>query len=199
LALVAYSFGWGAFSGIAAGILNNLFARPFLGVGGAGFIEEPLKAYGIYLIAKNQRIQSEFNDHLDGMVYGAAAGAGFAGLENFWYLFDMIVNLQYPALFAVLIRSVTGFMHIAWTSIAGRSLGLAKALKGEVKFIDLLPGVLVSALLHFFWNISPPLLSFAVIFPLIINMVRIQVKTAVADEYRWGFACFAPDELSEEV
>lgn len=193
-ALVAYSFGWGAMCGIAAGVLNEIIARPFLGLGGAGFIEEPLKAYGVYLIASNKRVKSEFNDHLDGMVYGAAAGAGFAGLENFWYIFEMAVNLQYPAFFAVLIRSITGFMHISWTALAGRSLGLAKVMKGDVTLMDLLPGVIVSALIHFLWNTSTPIIAFGIILPVMINAIRVQVKTALADEKRWGFACFAPDE-----
>ena len=47
LALVAYCFGWGAFIGIAAGVLNTVVTSPLLGVGGAGFIEEPLKALGV--------------------------------------------------------------------------------------------------------------------------------------------------------
>ena len=112
LALVAYCFGWGAFIGVAAGIVNAVVTAPFLGAGGAGFVEEPLKALGVYLVARS-RLGGEFNDHLDGMVYGAAAGAGFAGLENFWYLYEMIVNNSYPALSAVMVRSITAFMHIA--------------------------------------------------------------------------------------
>ena len=72
IALVAYCFGWGAFSGILAGILNSVITAPFLGAGGAGFIEEPIKIIGVYLIVRNTRLSNEFNDHLDGLVYGAA-------------------------------------------------------------------------------------------------------------------------------
>jgi RsiW-degrading membrane proteinase PrsW (M82 family) len=194
IALIAYSFGWGALCGITAGVLNQVVARPLLGLPGAGLIEEPLKAYGVYLIASNKRINSEFNDHLDGMVYGAAAGAGFAGLENFWYIRQMVVSYQYPAIFAIFVRSITGFMHIAWTANAGRSLGLAKVNKGYVKLVDLLPGVIVSGIIHFLWNASSPVIAFAVLFPLMSNAIRVQVRTALADEDRWGYACFAPNE-----
>ena len=194
LALVAYCFGWGAFSGIVAGIFNTLITEPFLGVGGAGFIEEPLKIYGVYLIAKSSRVGAEFNDHLDGMVYGAAAGAGFAGLENFWYLYEMIVNLQYPALTAVLVRSTTAFMHLAWSAVAGRSLGLAKAMKGHVELVDLVPGVVVAAVIHMIWNLSDPLIAFAVILPFMLFSLRQQIKTGLGDEEKWGYQCFAPDE-----
>lgn len=194
MALVAYCFGWGAFSGILAGIFNTLITEPFLGVGGAGFIEEPLKIYGVFLIAKSSRIGNEFNDHIDGMVYGAAAGAGFAGLENFWYLYEMIINLQYPAIEAILVRSVTAFMHLAWSAMAGRSLGLAKALKGRVELVDLVPGVAVAAVMHMLWNLSDPLIAFAIILPFMVFSLRQQVRTGLGDEERWGYQCFAPDE-----
>jgi RsiW-degrading membrane proteinase PrsW (M82 family) len=197
LALVAYCFGWGAFSGIAAGVLNTIITGPFLGVGGAGFIEEPLKIFGVYLIASSSRVGDEFNDHIDGMVYGAAAGAGFAGLENFWYLYEMIVNLQYPALTAILLRSTTAFMHLAWSAVAGRSLGLAKTLKGRIELVDLVPGVAVAAALHMIWNLSDPLIAFAVILPFMLFSLRQQVRTGLRDEERWGYQCFAPDEGKE--
>lgn len=198
LALVAYCFGWGAFIGIAAGVLNAVVTAPLLGVGGAGFIEEPLKALGVYLVARG-RLGSEFNDHLDGMVYGAAAGAGFAGLENFWYINEMIVNNSFPAIQAVLVRSMTAFMHIAWTATAGRSLGLAKALKGEVQLSDLAPGVLVAALIHMVWNTVPPFIAFGFILPFMVESLRRQIRTALDDERRWGYECFAPDERPREV
>jgi len=198
LALVAYCFGWGAFIGIAAGVLNAVVTSPLLGAGGAGFIEEPLKALGVYLVARS-RLGQEFNDHLDGMVYGAAAGAGFAGLENFWYLQEMIVNSSFPPLQAVLVRSMTAFMHIAWTATAGRSLGLAKVLRGKVQLSDLAPGVLVAALIHMVWNSVPPIIAFGLILPFMAESLRRQIGTALDDERRWGYECFAPDEGPGEV
>jgi RsiW-degrading membrane proteinase PrsW (M82 family)/RNA polymerase subunit RPABC4/transcription elongation factor Spt4 len=194
LALVAYCFGWGAFSGIIAGFLNTVITGPFLGVGGAGFIEEPIKIAGVYWIARNTRLKNEFNDHLDGMVYGAAAGAGFAGLENFWYITEMVFSGSYPPLYAVFIRSITGVMHILWSSLAARSLGLAKAMKGSIDREDLIPGTLVSAVLHFLWNTAPTIFSLGVLFPFTLNSVRRMIKTAVQDETNWGYAQFAPDE-----
>ncbi|MBN2335728.1 PrsW family intramembrane metalloprotease [Candidatus Bathyarchaeota archaeon] len=194
LALVAYCFGWGAFSGIAAGVLNVLITARYFGVGGAGFIEEPLKVIGVYLIAKSSHVKSEFNDPLDGMVYGAAAGAGFAGLENFWYLTEMIMNNNVPPFTVVLVRSITGFMHLAWTAIAGRSLGVAKAMKGEIELVDLLPGVAVSAVIHMLWNLSPTIVAFSLILPFMVTSLQRQVRTALDDERRWCYHFFAPDE-----
>ncbi len=194
LAIVAYCFGWGTFSGILAGVLNNIFTGQVLGIGGAGFIEEPLKIYGVYRIAKSARVGDEFNDHLDGIIYGAAAGAGFAGVENFWYITEMVLNNAYPALVAILVRSITGVMHICWSAIAGRGLGVAKASKGYITGDDIIPGVLVAAVIHFLWNSSPGDISFFVILPFTIFGVRNMIKAALGDEKRWGFEFFAPDE-----
>lgn len=194
LAIVAYCFGWGAFSGILAGILNTIFLTNFIGAGGAGFIEEPLKIYGVYRIATSTRAKEEFNDHLDGIIYGAAAGAGFAGLENFWYIYDMVINGAYPAVFAILIRSITGIMHICWSAIAGRSLGVAKATKGYIEKRDMLPGVLVAAIIHFIWNSSSGDISLLILLPFTLAGLRNMIKAAVEDERKWGFEFFAPDE-----
>lgn len=194
LAVVAYCFGWGAFSGILAGILNTIITTPFLGVGGAGFIEEPLKIYGVYRIAKSARLGNEFNDHLDGLIYGAAAGAGFAGLENFWYITNMVMNAAYPAFFAIFIRSITGIMHICWSAIAGWGLGVAKAKKGSIELTDLVPGLLVSAVIHYAWNSSGGDIALFVILPFTFFGVRNMIKAAVEDERKWGFEFFAPDE-----
>jgi RsiW-degrading membrane proteinase PrsW (M82 family) len=194
LVVVAYCFGWGAFSGIIAGILNSVISQTFLGVGGAGFIEEPLKIYGVYQIAKTSRMRNEFNDHLDGIIYGAAAGAGFAGLENFWYISDMVLNNAYPAIFAIIIRSLTGVMHVSWSAIAGRSLGVAKAKKGTIQRRDMLPGVIVAAFIHYMWNTLSGDLSLFLILPFTLGGLRNMIKAAVEDEKRWGFEFFAPDE-----
>ena len=194
IALVAYCLGWGAFSGIMAGILNVLITAPYLGAGGAGLIEEPIKIIGVYWLVRSTSLKNEFNNHLDGMVYGAAAGAGFAGLENFWYLTEMVFNESFPPLYAVFIRSFTGVMHIAWSSIAMRSLGLAKAMKGSVESKDLIPGTLVSAGLHFLWNIVPSFFSISIIFPFTLLSLRKMILTALQDERNWGYEQFAPDE-----
>ncbi len=194
IVIVAYCFGWGAFSGVLAGVLNTIITEPFLVAGGAGLIEEPLKIWGVYQIAKSARMRNEFNDHLDGIIYGAAAGAGFAGLENFWYISEMVLNNAYPALFAIVIRSITGVMHISWSAIAGRSLGVAKATRGEIRRSDMLPGILVAAGIHFLWNTLSTDIAFFLILPFTLGGLRNMIAAAVEDEKRWGFEFFAPDE-----
>ena len=197
--LVVYVFGWGAFSGVLAGGLNSFFIGENGNPGLAAFIEEPLKIIGVYMLSRSTRAKAEFNDHLDGMVYGAAAGAGFAGLENFWYLTEMIVNQNFPAILAILVRSTTAFGHIAWSAVAGRSLGLAKVLKGKTEIVDLVPGLMLSVLLHFLWNTVDTLVAFFVLLPLTVLILKRYIDSSLADEKQWGYQCYAPDEDGEQV
>jgi RsiW-degrading membrane proteinase PrsW (M82 family) len=190
--LVAYVFGWGALAGIIASFINSLIAVPLLGAPGAAFVEEPLKILGVYLLIRRGRVGTEFNDHMDGMVYGAAAGAGFAGLENLFYTFLIVRNEGLPLAAAFIIRSATAFGHIAWSAMAGRSLGLAKALRGRVVVTDMIPGLLIAIGMHFLWNLLP--ISFMFILPVSIIVLTRLIRAAVRDETEWGFETSAPVE-----
>jgi len=194
LALIAVTFGWGVFCGIFAALLNFLVAIPLLGSPGAAFVEEPLKLLGVYWLARNRRLSAEFNDHLDGMVYGAAAGAGFAGLENLQYLLEMIFGGGLPALGAVAIRSATSFCHIAWSAAAGRSLGLAKAMRGRTILRDLIPGLIIAIPMHFLWNAVNAAIALFALLPVYAIITLRLVRAAQQDEVRWGYQASAPVE-----
>ncbi|MFP3951320.1 MAG: PrsW family glutamic-type intramembrane protease [Candidatus Bathyarchaeia archaeon] len=193
LSLVLYMFGWGALAGILASILNA-FVLPVFGVPGAAFVEEPLKILGVYLLSRRSEMGSELNDHLDGMVYGAAAGAGFAGLENLYYILQMVMSGGVPAVAAILVRTATSMGHIAWSAFVGRSMGLAKALRGRSRLRDLIPGLMIAIPLHFLWNSLPPLLGLGTILPFITYALTRQVDQAIKDEEGWGYRFHAPDE-----
>ncbi len=195
LALILYAFGWGAFSTIIASVLNVVLAVPVLGAPGAAFVEEPLKIYGVYILAKNRRVGRELNDHLDGMVYGAAAGAGFAGVENIYYIIQMVSGGGVPPLAAIIIRSTTAFGHIAWSAMAGRTIGLAKALRGHIHLRDCIPGLIVSVSLHFLWNYLSPIISLGVILPFTVYSLTRLIRAALNDERQWGFSYQAPTEV----
>ncbi|MFQ6054259.1 MAG: PrsW family intramembrane metalloprotease, partial [Candidatus Bathyarchaeia archaeon] len=194
LSIVALTFGWGVFSGILAAILNLSIAMPLLGPPGAAFIEEPLKMVGVYWLAEHGRLSAEFNDHLDGMVYGAAVGAGFAGLENLYYILQMISRGGLPPVTTIAIRSAASICHIAWSAMAGRSLGLAKALRGHTRLWDLIPGLVVAIPMHYIWNASPPTFSLFLLLPFFITVLSRQVRAAQRDEASWGYLSSAPVE-----
>lgn len=193
LTLVTLTFGWGAFCGIFAAIFNVLVV-PLLGIPGAALVEEPLKLFGVFLLARHSKLGLELNDHLDGMIYGAASGAGFAGLENLYYLMEMVFSGGVPPILAIAVRSAASFNHIAWSAIAGRSLGLAKALRGHTRISDMLPGLVVVVPLHFMWNLFSPILTLLILLPYTVLVLFRQVKAAQRDEAGWGYPGKAPVE-----
>ncbi len=191
--LIAYLFGWGAVAGILSLYVNQLVV-PFLGVSGAALVEEPFKLFGVYLLAKSKIVSSEINSHLDGMIYGAAVGAGFASLENISYLLSAGGGIYVSQM--MLSRSTTSFCHIAWTAIGARTLGLANALRGNIRITDMIPGLMISIPLHFTWNLFPEtdLLRSFVIMPVTLLILIREVNMAVDDEVRWGFESVSPNE-----
>ncbi len=162
--------------------------------------EEPAKIAGVYILASSVKYRDEFNDHLDGLVWGAAAGAGFAISENLAY----ILKLTTPGLFfgaampfeqAVLIRSMTGMMHVIATALVGRWLGLMKARFGTLKARDLIPGLLVGILFHMLWNASPYIILNVLLLLAGLFILFKYVKEALDDEKMWGWRMgYAPVE-----
>ena len=71
---------------------------------------------------------------------------------------------------------------------------MAKALKGDISQVDIIPGIIVTAILHYAWNTAPSILSISMIFPFTLNSFRMMIKTALEDERNWGYEQFAPDE-----
>jgi len=194
LPLVAYTFGWGALCAIFASVLNESVFIPLLGASGAAFVEEPLKIAGVSWLAMHKVYEAELNDHLDGMIYGAAVGAGFAGLENFAYIYAMVVNQEASTLSAIALRSASSLNHIAWSAVAGRSIGLAEVLRGYSKHTDVLPGLVVAIPLHFLWNIVSPIIALFILLPFNLFTVFRMVAAAQRDEQNWSYETRAPVE-----
>ena len=194
LSLVAYTFGWGAFCAIFASILNESIFIPLFGVPGAALVEEPLKIIGVYWLAMHRVYEAELNDHLDGMIYGAAVGAGFAGLENFSYIYTMIMSQEVSTWFAIAFRSAASLNHIVWSAIAGRSIGLAEVLRGYSKRSDVIPGLVVAIPLHFLWNIVNPIVALFILLPFNLFSLGRMIRAAQRDEVNWGYKTAAPIE-----
>jgi RsiW-degrading membrane proteinase PrsW (M82 family) len=124
------------------------------------------------------------------MIYGASVGAGFASLENMLYLF---YGNPSSIPLALLARVTTTFCQIAWTAIAARTLGLALALRGNMKVTDLLPGLLVVIPLHFLWNSFPDFMRGWFMLPIMLLILFREVNMAVNDEVSWGFKLVGPN------
>lgn len=201
--LIILSVGWGAFSAFLV-ILFWVVLVPDIDVPawiGGPLPEEPIKMLGVYWLATHKRLGEEFNDHLDGMVYGAAVGAGFMIAENFIYVVYMLSE-GISLTVAVLVRSSIG--HICYSALAGRWLGLAKVRKGKIHVADIVPGLVVAMTLHGLWNspLSDPVLElfyylgdefgfivglFLVASPYYLILYK-YVREALRDEKRWGYS-----------
>lgn len=201
--LVLLVFCWGVFSGILAGLLNSLLGPYFARLYGsytlvAAFVEEPVKALGLYALARHRRYGREFNTPLDGIVYGFAVGIGFFAMENFYYFL-------WEGPWTLAIRALLTWDHGVFVAITGLWLGIAKAKRGRVVLLDLVPGMSVAVFLHMLWNEVITFLGtidgrFILIFVLWeIGYLRKMIKEARRDEALWGYATGkAPIELPDQ-
>jgi RsiW-degrading membrane proteinase PrsW (M82 family) len=139
--LLALAFLWGAFpAALISVILEVLFDIPIQAVGGEGLISSlisisisaPLieeSAKGIALIGLVHFFGREFDDVLDGIIYGAMIGFGFAMTENLVGYFLPILETEGvgAGLENIFLRTVVfGFNHAFWTGITGAAVGYAR-------------------------------------------------------------------------
>ena len=139
--LLALAFLWGAIpAAIVSVILELLFDIPIQAVGGEGLISSlvsvsvgaPLieeSAKGIALIGLVLVFIRELDDVLDGIIYGAMIGFGFAMTENLVGYFIPILDAEgiSAGLSNIFLRTtVFGFNHAFWTGITGAAVGYAR-------------------------------------------------------------------------
>lgn len=116
-----------------------------------GPVEETVKLLAVRLYAYNHE---RFGAVVDGAIYGAVAGLGFAAIENAIYITDVLGTVPNDALTAAGItgvRALAGPGHVLYSAIAGYYLGLAKfnpGLRGPI----VLKGLLVASLFHATYN-----------------------------------------------
>jgi protease PrsW len=146
--LLALAFLWGAIpAAILSVILEFLLDLPIMALGGESLIANlasvsvsaPLveeSAKGIALIGLVLIFSREFDDVLDGIVYGAMIGFGFAFSENLFAYFLPIMAEQGigSGVLNIFMRSlVFGFNHAFWTGIVGAAIGFARLSHGWVR------------------------------------------------------------------
>lgn len=159
-----YQIGKLLIMGGGMGILATLFIGriiPGSGVGSivpamlTGLIEESGKAVALWLIAREARYRWQLN----GMVFGAAVGAGFAGFETAGYAFNAMVGNE-SVLAAFQSLSARGFLapggHVIWTAMIGSAIWKAKGAKPFEFSMLAAPVVIrrfaVAVILHGLWD-----------------------------------------------
>ena len=163
--LLAFAFGWGAcVASLGALVLNTLSSELLARAVGdvtstsvvvAPLVEESLKGLGVLLVVLVQRRQ--FDGVVDGIVYAACVGVGFAFLENVLYLGRAMSTDGGGSLVAVFVLRclVSPFAHPLFTMAFGVGLGLAaRSRPGPVRVLAPLAGLVVAVGLHAAWNAS---------------------------------------------
>jgi RsiW-degrading membrane proteinase PrsW (M82 family) len=175
LSLVLGALVWGAVAATALSAVANVgWGRVVARLGGpafaaewtaaltAPFVEEMLKAAGvvlIYLIARD-----EMDDMMDGFVYGAMIGLGFAIVEDVFYFIAIFGGTAGGVLAGFYVRVVSsGFYgHVLYTGLAGMGIAYFVARRGEASLARRTlvgAGLFLGAVAgHFLWN--SPLLDF---------------------------------------
>jgi protease PrsW len=167
LRAVLACFAWGAVGAVlfslATGLLFQIAAEEMLGaqaaeaasvVLGAPLVEESFK--GIAVLAVLIFARDEIDSTLDGLVYGALIGVGFAMTENILYFGQAYLEGglgEFGTL--VLSRAVLGgFGHPAYTAITGAAIGWARGRhgRGVARVIVPILGWALAVTLHFVWN-----------------------------------------------
>lgn len=164
--LVALALAWGAIGAIGLTLLVDLLLSlaidprsplrgdAFTSVVQAPIVEDLFKGLGVFLIFVFAR--RAFDGPVDGIVYGALVGAGFAFTENIQYFaVSMIEGGVEQATATFFVRGILSpFAHVMFTSVTGFALGLA-ARRGYGPAAALGPGLIGLAgavALHALWN-----------------------------------------------
>jgi RsiW-degrading membrane proteinase PrsW (M82 family) len=166
LSLLVATFLLGVLTANFAAVLNTVlqpYFRSISLVGTALFfyvvvgpVEEAVKLLAVRLYAYTD---DRFDAVLDGAVYGAMAGLGFAVIENALYItrqlpdqgLDIGLGLIGAGGGITAIRALAGPGHVIYSAIAGYYLGLAKFNPGNRGPI-VVKGLLLATLVHATYN-----------------------------------------------
>ena len=149
----------------------------------AGIIEELAKGLAVVLLFLVTR--DDFDDVVDGIVYGAAVGLGFNFMESVDYmtnLYSIFAPEGYGTTAAGVQwygRQVLGlfFGHATYTAFIGAGLGLARQLpQMRRKVLAVLAGFVIAIAGHFSWD------AWAQFFPIqntLFGLVAIHLRTLI--------------------
>jgi RsiW-degrading membrane proteinase PrsW (M82 family) len=149
----------------------------------AGILEELAKGSAVVLLFLVMR--NEFDDVVDGIVYGAAVGLGFNFMESVAYMTNLYAIFApdhvggYAAGFQWYARQVLGlfFGHATYTAFVGAGVGIARQLPStRKKLIAIAAGFIVAIAAHFSWD------AWINLFPIVQNnffILEIHLRTLI--------------------
>jgi RsiW-degrading membrane proteinase PrsW (M82 family) len=151
------ALGWG---GIAAVVLSFVAEQLLFAVPGtdtfvdtaitAPIVEEFAK--GLFLVAIVIFRRTQVHGLLDGIVYGALVGIGFAFVEDIAYYLGALTQGELPLV--IFMRGILGpFAHPLFTSATGIGIGIAVTTRRPaVRILAPVLGYLAAVAMHAVWN-----------------------------------------------
>ena len=164
--MLATAFFWGALVAVFIAFLFNTISsimvalvtestkagEAFGAVISAPVVEESAKAFILFVFFFAKR--DEFDGVVDGIVYAAMAGLGFAMTENIQYYGRAAQEAGQGLTGVFILRgTIAPFSHPLFTSLTGIGLGLARQSRNTfVKIVTPVLGLLTAIALHSIWN-----------------------------------------------
>ena len=204
LGLLAAAFLWGAVPAILISfVLNTTLSVPLLLVLGDELgnaaapaligppVEETVKSLALIAIFIFWR--NEIDSPLDGIIYGAMVGMGFAMVENVYYFVQTYSagGVEAWGVNIILRAVVFGLNHALFSSFAGLGIAISRlATEQWVKILPPILGWMTAVFLHFLHNFTVTLGSGFILLALLFDwggllLVLGIIVWAVLQERRW--------------
>jgi len=166
LSLLVATFMLAVLTATFAAVINSVLGPSFRSIGAIGMVlffflvvgpvEETVKLLAVRLYAYTD---PRFDAVIDGAVYGAFAGLGFATIENLLYIIQRVDTAELAVGVGIIgagegiaaYRALAGPGHVIYSAFAGYYLGLAK-FNPEDRGPILIKGLLIAAGIHALYN-----------------------------------------------
>jgi RsiW-degrading membrane proteinase PrsW (M82 family) len=165
--ILLQTFAWGATVAVFVALLVNMVSQDlmaalagpqaaelFAGLVTAPVVEELAKGFALFLLYRE--LHDEFDGVVDGVVYAAMVGLGFAMIENVQYYGQALADGRESSVLTFFLRGmISPFAHPLFTSMFGIGLGLLRERHGQggSRAAPLL-GLTAAVALHALWNLA---------------------------------------------
>lgn len=164
---LAQTFAWGATVAVFAALIANSVTEEVVGTAlgsragelfgslvTAPMVEEAAKGFALFLLYRE--LKDEFDGVIDGVVYAAMVGLGFAMIENVQYYGAAIAQGEESSVVTFFLRGMMSpFAHPLFTSMFGIGLGYVRERHGQgSRWLLPLLGLMFAVVLHSLWNLA---------------------------------------------